>query len=516
MTVWRADPKVIAAGTMDGVFLSRDGGEHWARISPASNRALMPVVSLEFDPTDSRILFAGTPHLPWKTTDGGATWQSVHTGMRDDSDVFSIHVDPNHPSRVFASACSGLYCSLNHARSWTKLVGARDASYRTYQITQDPAQPSILFAGTTHGLVRSSDGGKSWHRLSSYATRWVEFDPERANRIYIATDEAGLFRSDNLGDSLLPINEGFCNRHVDSLAAVGATLFATLATSQGGRMYRNVNLAANWQDIDSVSPRNRQPILKIVPVDGTRLYALATKKLLLSTDAGRTWMELPGPNATTLTTVLAPTPGRGRLLVGTDTGIYYTEDEGQRWLKARTPQPESEIRLLAALSSGLIAAITSSAVWISSDAIDYHAIAPPASGSEVYGLVSTGHAELLAATSYGLRRSTDLGANWQPVPGVLGGTTVSAICNHPTRPGVLFASQYGTIFGSVDNGSTWTAITSPSHPLPSVQELVVAPGIPAGLFAVTRVQGVYAVPIDPQSSWTECCELRLRPRHGPL
>ena len=43
------------------------------------------------------IVYAGTWHLPWKTTDGGKTWHNIKQGVIDDSDVFSIIIDPDKP-----------------------------------------------------------------------------------------------------------------------------------------------------------------------------------------------------------------------------------------------------------------------------------------------------------------------------------------------------------------------------------------------------------------------------------
>jgi len=110
----------MAAGADSGVYLTRDGGTSWKLISPPGDPELRPVVSLAFDPGDSKIIYAGTTHLPWRTSDGGATWQSIHTGMIDDSDVFSIQVDPHRPERVLASACSGAYASSDAAHHWKR------------------------------------------------------------------------------------------------------------------------------------------------------------------------------------------------------------------------------------------------------------------------------------------------------------------------------------------------------------------------------------------------------------
>ena len=51
----------------------------------------------------------------------------------------------------------------------------------------------------------------------------------------------------------------------------------------------------------------------------------------------------------------------------------------------------------------------------------------------VHDAVTTENGDLLAATSRGLAKSHDAGLTWQLVPGTLDGTTVSALCRHPTR-----------------------------------------------------------------------------------
>ena len=97
-----------------------DRGATWRRISAATDPEMQDITALAFDPADTNVLYAGTPHLPWKTTDGGATWHSISTGLIDDSDIFSIRVDPNHPQLVFASACSGIYRSDSGGEAGTR------------------------------------------------------------------------------------------------------------------------------------------------------------------------------------------------------------------------------------------------------------------------------------------------------------------------------------------------------------------------------------------------------------
>ncbi len=106
-----SDPKILFAGTLSGVFRSNDSGATWTRISEQGSREIHEVESLAVDPADPDVVYAGTWHLPWKTTDGGKTWNNIKQGIIDDSDVFSIILDPDKPKTIFLSACSGIYKS---------------------------------------------------------------------------------------------------------------------------------------------------------------------------------------------------------------------------------------------------------------------------------------------------------------------------------------------------------------------------------------------------------------------
>jgi photosystem II stability/assembly factor-like uncharacterized protein len=103
-----SDPKMLFAGTLEGVYRSSDAGATWSQISPAGSREIHEIESLAIDPTNPQIIYAGTWHLPWKTADGGAHWHNIKQGVIDDSDVFSIIVDRlsralSLPARAVAS-----------------------------------------------------------------------------------------------------------------------------------------------------------------------------------------------------------------------------------------------------------------------------------------------------------------------------------------------------------------------------------------------------------------------------
>ena len=88
-----------------------------------------------------------------------------------------------------------------------------------------PTEKKVLYAGTAPaGLFRSEDSGESWEPvpgLNDHPTRgqWgpgfggmaahsIQLDPHKAGRMYVAISAAGTFRSDDEGKSWTPINQG--------------------------------------------------------------------------------------------------------------------------------------------------------------------------------------------------------------------------------------------------------------------------------------------------------------------
>lgn len=230
MAMAPSDHNILVIGTMDGVFRSRDGGENWEQISPIASAVAMkqatgePLYSLEslaIDPRDPDIIYAGTWHLPWRTSDGGKNWTPMQEGWLMDSDVFSIIIDPKAPSTVFASACSGIYKSVNSGQLFTRVRGIPHSAIRTRVLKQDPQRPSIIYAGTTGGLWKTSDGGFRWELYSApdVIVNDILIDPRNPEHVLLATDRGGVLASSDGFDHYTASNRGFAHRIVGAVIA---------------------------------------------------------------------------------------------------------------------------------------------------------------------------------------------------------------------------------------------------------------------------------------------------------
>ena len=221
LTAAPSNPKVLVAGTLEGVFRSTDGGEHWEQISHDPVQ-IHEVQSVAIDPVDPDIIYAGTWHLPWKTTDGGATWTSIKQGIIEDSDVFSIVIDPEESNVVYLSACSGIYKSEDRGAKFiggvgvNKTQGIPSTARRTLVLDMDPNHLGTVYAGTTEGLYETFDAGQHWIPTtgSDLIVNDVYVDPANSNHVLLATDRSGVLASDDGGSSFLPSNSGFSTRQI--------------------------------------------------------------------------------------------------------------------------------------------------------------------------------------------------------------------------------------------------------------------------------------------------------------
>jgi photosystem II stability/assembly factor-like uncharacterized protein len=213
------DPKLLLAGSLTGVYRSTDEGASWERITPEHHPDLNRFDSLAFDPKDNNIIYAGTYHLPWKTTDGGKNWFPVVKGMIDDSDVMNIIVDPANSDNVHAVACSGIYHSLDAGTDWVKYKSIPNVFRRTQLIRMDPTDPNTLYAGTTSGLWKTVNE-KDFRRITpgDWIINAMIIDKKNPKKLIIGTEREGVQISNDAGETFLSANIGFHHMHISDVA----------------------------------------------------------------------------------------------------------------------------------------------------------------------------------------------------------------------------------------------------------------------------------------------------------
>lgn len=462
-----SDPRMLFAGTLQGVFRSNDSGATWRQISPVGDREIHEIESLALDPQNPDIVYAGTWHLPWKTTDGGKTWHSIKRGLIVDSDVFSIIVDPEHTRTVYLSACSGIYKSENAGLLFHKINGIPSSARRTRVLAQDPANRAIVYAGTTEGLYKTLDAGRTFHRMTGedVIVNDVFVDPDNPNHVLLATDRGGVLVSDNGGQSFTASNEGISGRKVEALlvdrrdpqrmyAGVvnDKTYGGVFVSSDGGTSWTQVSHGLEELDVFALAQAKDGTVLA-----GTEHGIFA----LPATDDPNSAVQDPAGDP-------PPTPSNWKpmnTLANTLLKVASQKINGVRVnveKKVKDPVTNLDARVTALDASG--------DVWI-------------------------------ASTSLGVFTSKDQGASWQGGP-VMGAGDYDSVAAHD---GILAAARPAGVVESTDGGQTWMPMSTPQM-LTRIHCIAFTPD---GALWVGAREGVFFTP-DMGKNWNWLQRLPFR------
>ena len=449
-TLAPSNPKMMFAGTLDGVFRSTDAGATWTQMSPPGSQEIHEVESLAIDPVDPNIVYAGTWHLPWKTTDGGKNWHNIKQGLIDDSDVFSIIIDPSAPSVVYTSACSGIYKSENAGELYHKIQGIPTTARRTRVLKQDPVNHNVVYAGTTEGLYKSVDAGKTFERMTGPDTivNDVFVDPKDTTHVLLATDRSGVLYSKDSSASFIATNDGISGRKVEALLVDKAhpeRIYAGVLNDKTyGGVFASSNGGTSWEHLAN-------------GLDGRDVYALAQAS-------------------------------DGTIMAGTNKGIFALAAAGGNWVPHNTIQ-NFVSKKTTVLKKGK-KVTTETMVPDKPHELD----------GRVYALDLSGDA-WLASTASGLLTSKDHGATWQGGL-VLGSNEYVTASAHGT---VMAAARRNGVVVSADAGQTWTPVEIP----PAITRINRATFSTDGALWLGTREGVY-ISRDEGKTWSWIERLPMR------
>jgi photosystem II stability/assembly factor-like uncharacterized protein len=219
------------------LFVTRDHGQNWARISPdltsndpekqkqeesggitVDNSAAemhTTIYTIAESPRDGKVIWVGTDDGNVQLTkDGGRSWANVVAnvkGLPPASWVSSIeagrHADgvayASFDRHTFGDTTPWVYRTSDFGRSWERIVGPT-SGVRGYAhvVKEDPQNPRLLYVGTEFGLWISLDGGASWAEFKGgtfppVAVRDLAFQA-RDRDLVVATHGRGLWIIDDM------------------------------------------------------------------------------------------------------------------------------------------------------------------------------------------------------------------------------------------------------------------------------------------------------------------------------
>ncbi|MFH0991961.1 MAG: immunoglobulin-like domain-containing protein [bacterium] len=231
-----------------GIFRSLDKGDNWVPVNNGLTN--MDVLSMAIKPSGE--IFAGTDQGGiFRSSNNGNSWNQLNNGLID-LVVFDFVFRPD--GKIFTAANSVHY-STNNGETWIETSLRRVDG--VFCLTANSL--GHIFAGTGMGIFRSTDDGVTWAEVGFQNSFILSIVIDEDDKVYAATNNAGVVVSLDNGNHWSPMNDGLMNIRV--LALCFNKIGELLAGTNGNGIYkfmRNRPPLANAGDdqiLEAVSPQ---------------------------------------------------------------------------------------------------------------------------------------------------------------------------------------------------------------------------------------------------------------------
>ena len=353
------------------------------------------------------------------TYDGGETWSTYHN--QPTAQFYRVTTDDSFPYRIYAAQQDNSTIRISHRNEgwnideddWDETAGGESA-----HITIDPENNDIVYGGSYDGfLTRYNHKTKTTRSVSvwpdnpmghgaedmKYRFQWnfpLFFSKHNTKKLYTFSNHVHL--STNEGESWNVLSPDLTRNDSTKLKSSGGpitqdntsveyycTIFAAAESpikegllwtgSDDGLIHISRNDGNTWENVTPKGMPEWMMINSIEPSvynEGT-CYVAGTKYktgdfepyLYKTTDYGKSWKKITNGIANEhFTRVLREDPTKeGFLYAGTETGIYYSHNEGTYWQPLQLNLPIVPITDLAVKNNNLIVATQGRSLWVLDD-----------------------------------------------------------------------------------------------------------------------------------------------------
>lgn len=315
---------------------------------------------ITFDPNNPQVIWAGNDGGVFKSTDGGATWQTRNEGLatlqftgfavhpQNDSIIQGGMQDNNKAFTINGGASGG----------WT----ATDVGDGGFALI-DPFDPAIWY-GTRFGIsFQRNAQGPNYLGYWDYFTEGINSRDNALFYIPIAADTntAGVFylgtnrvyRTTNRGNSWSAISPDLSagQGSVSTIAVAPGDAQTVWAGTSDGNIAVTRNGGSNWASVAAATMPGRyvsevavmpgNPQTAYVVYNGFNTHTPNTPGHVFKTsDGGSTWQNISSnlPDVPTLS-ILVDRVRPGTLYIGTDTGVFKSENDGASWIPFNNGMP---------------------------------------------------------------------------------------------------------------------------------------------------------------------------------
>jgi photosystem II stability/assembly factor-like uncharacterized protein len=480
-------------GPSSGIWRTTDGGASWARLtSGLPGKGDLGRIGLAVYRRDPSIVFATIEHATeggvYRSADRGETWTKVSSTNPRPSYYSKIHVDPNNELRIWVLGAQ-MYFSEDGGKTFkTDRIEKIHGDFHALWI--DPANSDHLLIGSDGGIHVSWDGGRNMDFINTVALAQfyeVHYDMRTPYFVCGGLQDNGSW----CGPSRTMYDQGIANE--DWYRVGGGDGFFTVidpsdpdtvyVESQDGNVQRFDRRTNQRRVIRPEPPAGEKyrfnwnsPIV-LSPHDPKTIY-YGGNRLFGSSDRGDTW--------TLVTPDLTSAQARDELpIFGKTSKDFLSRNDGVVHWGTITTIAESPVQ------RGVL--------WVGTDdgnlqlsrdgGASWTDVTARVTGVPKGTYVSRVEASRIGAgTAYvafdGHRgndfapyvvRTGDFGQSWQRISaGLPQGGTVSVVREHPTKTDVLLAGTERGLFVSWSRGGEWTRVRANLPTMP-VDDIQIHP-----------------------------------------
>ena len=344
-------------------------------------------------------------------------------------DIRSIWVSKSDSMLIFIGTMrSGIFKSINLGQAWKNMENLFANNQTRGRLVQDIKQvEDSLYLGTDAGLFKSPDLGETWELIfpsvSGFLTS-VVIDHRNPAVIYIsfylggagAFSNNGIFKSEDYGKTWRQINDGLVSVNVTNLVMSKHDPNKLYATTTDG-IYKTTNGGeSGWIKISNNLPQITFTCIRIDENDPNVIYAGSFNGVFESTDDGIHWKNITGANFKNRFILPNSMQKIGdKLLVGTEIGLYVSDNEGKSWQEKNNGLENLCIHSVFAKNESEFYLGTTEGFYRSSDGGDsWQRFCDGLNGAEISSLAIDNLGALyIAFENAGIYKSTNKGSFWE-------------------------------------------------------------------------------------------------------